>query len=182
MYVLVSGKIKIYTTSPEGKALIISFKTPLEVIGDIEYIQGNPLINTVQAILPTYMIAIPYRWLRLYGNEYPPLLRFLLHIITKKFHAKSDFMSFNLMHPVEVRLASYLLSVSSNDLESLQTDPMESSNLTDIANLLGTSYRHLNRVIQKFCADGLIKRHRGRLTILNRDGLIDVAGSNIYEK
>lgn len=115
LYVLVKGKLKIYTTTAEGKTLIISFKTPLELIGDIEYIQGAELLNTVEAVSPVHMICIPYRWLKLYGQNHPPLLQFLLEIITAKFYRKSDFLSLNLMHPVEVRLASYLLSVTCDE-------------------------------------------------------------------
>lgn len=78
LYVLVEGKVKIYTTSSEGKTLILSFKTPLEVIGDIEYVRSMDILN---------------------------------YAITKKFTMKSNSLSFNLLHSVEVRLASYLLSV-----------------------------------------------------------------------
>ncbi|PJN54373.1 hypothetical protein PAEVO_10940 [Paenibacillus sp. GM2FR] len=182
LYILVQGKIKIFTTSAEGKALVLSFKTPLEVIGDIEYIQGNPLINTVQAVSSVYMIGVHYRWLRKYGQEHPPLLQFLLRIITRKFYIKSNFLSFNLLHPVEVRLASYLLSVSEEESDTLATHNPAAFNLTDIANLLGTSYRHLNRVILKFSQEGLIERHKGYILIKDRDALTRVAGGNIYEE
>src|ERR687895_2987667 len=56
LYVLVKGKIKIYTTSAEGKTLILSFKSPIEVIGDIEYVQEIDTINTVEAVSSVYMI------------------------------------------------------------------------------------------------------------------------------
>lgn len=182
LYVLVDGKIKVYTTSSEGKALILSFKTPLEVIGDIEYVQGNPLINTVEAVSPVKMIGISYNKLRTYGQSHPPLLQFLLDIVTRKFYVKSNFMSFNLMHSVEVRLASYLLSVSQEDHDGLESDVPDGFQLSDIANLLGTSYRHLNRVIRKFCSEGLIERKRGAIRIKDRDKLDRVAVGNIYEE
>lgn len=182
LYILVQGKIKIFTTSAEGKALVLSFKTPLEVIGDIEYVQGNPLINTVQAVSSVYMISVPYHWLRKYGHDHAPLLEFLLRIITRKFYIKSNFLSFNLLHPVEVRLASYLLSVSDGEPDTLATAHSAAFNLTDIANLLGTSYRHLNRVILKFSQEGLIERHKGYILIKDRNALTDVAGGNIYEE
>ncbi|MDF2689869.1 MAG: Crp/Fnr family transcriptional regulator, partial [Microvirga sp.] len=35
LYVLVKGKVKVYTTSAEGKSLILSFKKPLDLFGDI---------------------------------------------------------------------------------------------------------------------------------------------------
>lgn len=180
LYVLVKGKIKIYTTSVDGKTLILSFKTPLELIGDIEYIRDIEIINTVEAVSPVYMIGVPYRWLKKYAKDYPPLLQFLLDIITKKFYINSNTLTQSLMHPVEVRLASYLLSVSFDESEVPFSGEL-SINIKDAANFIGTSYRHLNRVIQQFCKEGLVERHNGSILVKDRDGLKARAINNIYE-
>jgi CRP-like cAMP-binding protein len=174
LYVLVEGKLKIYTNSAEGKTLILSFKSPVEVIGDLEYVQEIDFINTVEAVSSVTMIGVHHRWLKKYASDHAPLLNFLLDIITRKFHLKSNSMSFNLMYPVEVRLASYLLSVS------LAEDGGKIS-IKDAANLIGTSYRHLNRVISGFCQAGLIERNKGFILVKNREGLRELAGENIYE-
>ncbi|MDF2859295.1 MAG: Crp/Fnr family transcriptional regulator, partial [Neobacillus sp.] len=58
LYVLVKGKIKIYTSSPDDKTLILSFKKPLEVIGDIEYVRDIDIINTVEAVTSVFMIGV----------------------------------------------------------------------------------------------------------------------------
>jgi CRP-like cAMP-binding protein len=180
LYILVKGKVKIYTSSPEGKTLILSFKKPLEVIGDIEYVRGINIINTVEAVSSVCMIGIHHRWLKKYGSDHAPLLQFLLDIITKKFHLKNNSMSFNIMYPVEVRLASYLLSVSFAESDSLFKNQLTIST-KDAANLIGTSARHLNRVITKLCAEGLIERTKGFILVKDREGLKKLAGDNIYE-
>jgi CRP-like cAMP-binding protein len=174
LYILVEGKIKIYTNSPEGKTLILSFKTQLEVIGDLEYVQGIDFINTVEAVSSVMMIGVQHRWLKQYGRDHAPLLNFLLEIITKKFHLKNKSMSFNILYPVEVRLASYLLSISFEESELI-------TSIKDAASLIGTSYRHLNRVITQFCNEGLIERNRGFIVVKDIEGLRKLAGDNIYE-
>lgn len=178
LFVLVKGKVKIYTTSIEGKTLILSFKTPIELIGDIEYVHGGSLINTVEAVSTVQLIGIPYTALRKYGGEDPALLQFLLKIITNKFYVKSNSLSFNIMHSVEVRLASYLLSVTG---EGNLKEQDRRVNLMDTSNLIGTSYRHLNRIIKKFCEKGLIERNDGCLLVKDRKGLETLVGQNIYE-
>lgn len=181
LYILVKGKVKIYTTSQEGKTIILSFKTPLEVIGDIEYVQGIDIINTVEAVSPIHMIGIEHRWLKKYGRDYAPLLQFLLDIITRKFSIKSSSLSYHLMYPVEVRLASYLLSVSYDEADSLFKWEITTGGLIDAANLIGTSYRHLNRVIKQFCNNGLLERNKGFILVKDREGLRKLARENIYE-
>ncbi|GJM81692.1 hypothetical protein HMSSN139_41880 [Paenibacillus sp. HMSSN-139] len=133
----------------------------MEVVGDVEYIRDGDIINTVEAVSPVQMIGVEYRWLRKYCADHSPLLHFLLDIITKKFYMKSSSMSFNLLYPVEIRLASYLLSVSYDEADALFLGKLGTADLADAANLIGTSYRHLNRVLQKFAASGLIERSRG---------------------
>jgi len=181
LYVLVKGKLKVYTTSAEGKKLIVSFKTPLEIIGDVEYVQGIDLINTVEAVSPVLMIGVHHKWLKKYGKDYLPLLQFLLDIITQKFTIKSNAMSFNILYPVEVRLASYLLSVSFDESDAKFNGQVNTVSLTDVANFIGTSYRHLNRVILQFCNEGLIERQKGFVIVKDREGLKALAGHNIYE-
>ncbi|SEN44069.1 Crp/Fnr family transcriptional regulator [Paenibacillus sp. OK076] len=181
LYVLVEGKVKIFTTSPQDKTLVLCFKTPLEVVGDIEYVRESNIVNTVQAVSPVVMLRIHYQWLAELASDYAPLLKFLLKIISHKFYIDSNFSNFNLMYPVEVRLASYLLSISTEEAGTVVHEELDAFNLTDIANLIGTSYRHLNRVIQKLCADGLIMRDQGFIMVKDRAGLAEVAGHNIYE-
>jgi CRP-like cAMP-binding protein len=183
LYVLVKGKVKIFTTSPEGKTLILSFKKPLDSIGDIEYVQhGTEFINTVEAVSNVHMIGVHHRWLRKFSSDHTPLLQFLLEVITQKFYMKSSSLSFNLLYPVEVRFASYLLSVCFVESDSLATGRLSTANLMDAANLIGTSYRHLNRVIQQLSKDGLVERHKGFILVKDKDGLSALAShNNIYE-
>ncbi|WLR42156.1 cyclic nucleotide-binding domain-containing protein [Bacillus carboniphilus] len=179
MFILVKGKVKVYNTSLEGKALILSFKQPLEVIGDIEYVQKKSLLNTVEAMSPVHMIGIKHEWLRKYADDFTPFLQFLLEIVTRKFYIKSQSMSLNMLYPVEVRLASYLLSVSV-DSSSLHGQ-ISTSYLKDTANLIGTSYRHLNRVLLNMTQEGVIERSKDSIIIKDQKRLKELANYNIYE-
>lgn len=181
LYVLVKGKLKIYTTSAEGRTLVLCFKTPLEIVGDIEYVKNTDIVNTVEAVTPVQLIGIPYRQLKKHVNDHPPFLQFLLDIITQKFYIKSNSFSFNLMYPVEVRLASYLLSVSTGESDELLHEQLSTANLKDAANLIGVSYRHLNRIVYQFCSEGLIERSKGGIVVRNREGLRALTRHNIYE-
>ncbi|WP_249599343.1 helix-turn-helix domain-containing protein, partial [Peribacillus frigoritolerans] len=58
---------------------------------------------------------------------------------------------------------------------------MDKLNLMEIADLIGTSYRHLNRVIHKFCGEGIIQRKKGVINIKDLSRLRERAEGNIYE-
>ncbi|WP_334077557.1 Crp/Fnr family transcriptional regulator [Paenibacillus sanfengchensis] len=181
LYILVKGKLKVFMTNAEGKTLVISFKTALELVGDIEYVQDTDILNTVEAATGVHMIAVPYRILRKHGREHAPLLQFLLNVITKKFYLKSNSISLNMMYTVDVRLASYLLAVSSDESHNPVPGLLSTAELKDVANLIGVSYRHLNRIVLQFCSNGLLERKKGGIVVKNPDGLSKLAIRNIYE-
>ncbi|MDQ0417340.1 CRP-like cAMP-binding protein [Croceifilum oryzae] len=183
LYVLVKGRVKVFITSTEGKTLTLSFKTPIELIGDIEFVSGMNTMNTIEAVSTVRVIDVHYQWLEMYGKDDPLFLQFMLDIIAKKFHVKSHSMSFNLMYPVDVRLASYLLSISDDDFKmGAVTKQHLLVNSKDIADLIGTSHRHLNRTIQQFCKKGLVERKNEFVIVRDPEGLRNLASHNIYER
>ena len=58
-----------------------------------------------------------------------------------------------MLYPLENRLASYILETYTNE------DSNNAENLTQISELLGASYRHLLRVLNKFESEGIKKRN-----------------------
>lgn len=175
LYLLVDGKLKVSMLSPEGKRLILAFKSPFDFVGDIEYVRKCRLINTVETVTSTTVIRIPYCVLEseMAGNA--EWLQFLLESITRKFEIKSHAMNFSLLYAVDVRVASYLLAMTPN-----QTT-LDSTSLVDMADLIGTSYRHLNRVLKQFEEQGWLVKKRGKITITDRSALLAQTGQNIYE-
>ncbi|MHA7964679.1 Crp/Fnr family transcriptional regulator [Paenibacillus sp. CAU 1782] len=178
IHFIVQGKVKVFTNSAEGKTLLVNFTVPLDVIGEIECLSGKVNLNTVTAVSRVESLALHKRWLN--QSDDASFLRFILHLVTQKFYSKSVSLSKNLLHPVEVRLASYLLSLSDEDAAGADGN-ISMTNVKDAANLIGTSYRHLNRVLQQFCQAGLVERSKKVLIVKDRKRLTDVAGVNIYE-
>lgn len=176
LYFLIEGKIKIYKTSHEGKRLILSFKESFDIIGDIEFVQQAPYVNTVEAITDVKMLTIPIQVAQEYGMSHLPFVQFVLERITEKLYVNSNALTFNLMYPVEVRLCSYLLSLAMDGITVSTRD------LSDAADLIGTSKRHMNRVIGDLCKQHIIERKERSILIVNRQRLNLLAKNNIYEE
>lgn len=176
LYFLVEGKIKVFAFSDEGKKLIIAFNQPFSIIGDIEFVQQAPFLNTVEAITDVKMLKIPLKVIHQYGMQHLPFVTFILETLTRKFYMNANISRFNLMYPVEVRLASYLLSMTTEE------EKVSIHHLRDAADLIGTSYRHLNRIIGQLCEEGVIERKDRFINILNRGQLNAMAKHNIYEE
>ena len=181
MYFVVDGKVKIYTNTMDDKRLILRFQKALAVIGDIEFIYNDPAMHSVEASSECLAISVPYRIIREKLGKNPDFLHYLLETVTQKFRSKTTSATLNLLYPVEVRFASYLLSVSNGYSDPIFHEEMKDISLVDISETIGTSYRHLNRVIQKLSQEGIIKRGKQGIQIIDMDKLKEIAQDNIYE-
>ncbi|WP_339238659.1 cyclic nucleotide-binding domain-containing protein [Paenibacillus sp. FSL R5-0517] len=179
LYFLVQGKLKIYTTLPNGKSLLLRFSTSLSLVGDLELVNGKEAMNTVESVSKSLLLGISYRSLQNTYAENPKFLHFMLSQVTHKLYTFSNLSSLNMLYPVESRFASYLLSTMGQDDSS--SEEIQTSKLTELADMLGTSYRHLNRVVQDLCNRNIIRKVQRKLLICDLEQLRAIAGGNIYE-
>lgn len=87
----------------------------------------------------------------------------------------------NVLYPVENRFASYLMSLFADNTGAQRVEEIRTSTLTETADLLGTSYRHLNRVVRRLIEDGIIERRNGRLIVRDEERLARLANGNLYD-
>lgn len=179
LYFLVEGKLKISVILPNGKSLLLRFNNPLALIGDVEFINNSEVRSNVEAVKNSILIGIHNKLLHETQSNNPDFLKFLLKNVSYKLYTFSNISSLNLLFPVENRFASYLASTLLDD--SSFVNEIKSSKLTEIAELLGTSYRHLNRVVNKFCKEEIIERKKGSLLVKNMEKLKMLSNGSIYE-
>lgn len=175
MYFLVQGKAKVSKHLENGKSLLISFYMPLTIIGDVEFIGHKVTDCSVQAIEDTYCIGINFDIVR---SKLTKDCKFLLKIceyLSDKLTDGSNNSSINLLYPLENRLASYIVAFLNTHDEKIKKFTFKES-YSEISELLGTSYRHLNRTLNKFCLEGILKKCEKEYVIEDYDKLLCLAG------
>lgn len=173
----IQGKAKVFKTLPNGRSLLLDFYKPFRVIGDIEIVKNQSATGTIQALSTCYCLAIPMEKARLKLIKDNKFLKFTCESLAEKLAAVSMNSSINLLYPLENRLASYI-NESLIYGDDLYIDFDE--NLNNIAELLGSSYRHLLRTFNTLCKKGVLKREGGRYKIINKTLLKDLAG-DLYQ-
>ncbi|PER21991.1 hypothetical protein CN490_26830 [Bacillus cereus] len=182
LYFVVKGKVKVYTITPEGKKLILRFINPLAVVGDIEFIQNSKAHNVVEACSDVVAISISHTIIRNKLLQDPILMNFLLENIANTLKISTRFTALNLLYPVEVRVASYLLSISTDSNGNMYKEDLDATSVSSIADFIGVSYRHVIRVLQKFYKEKLIEKNNGVIVIKDFFRMKEVAKNNIYEQ
>ncbi|MFD9628982.1 Crp/Fnr family transcriptional regulator [Peribacillus muralis] len=175
LFMLVKGKLKVSTLLPNGNSLLLRFNNPLVLIGDVEFVLRTEMNNHIETVNKSILIGINYKLLQGEYSNNPAFLKFLLGNVSRRLYAFSNATSLNLLLPVENRFLSYLVCTLFDENTSSFAKEFETSRLTEVAELLGTSYRHLNRIVKKFITERIIERRKGRLYVRNVDKLKDLA-------
>jgi len=182
LYIQVTGKLKVVNVMPNGRTLLLRFCQPISLIGDVELVNKEAAVVQVEAVSETKLIVVPHRILQENDMKHAPFLQYLLEQVCHKLNTISLSASMNVLTSVDRRFASYLLSIT-NHSEQLRfkRGELETTSLTEIAELLGTSYRHLNRVIKSFIERGIIEKQHSEIVIRDVDALKQLSDGHLYQ-
>lgn len=171
LYFLVSGNLKVFSHSTSGKVMSLSHFNSFEIIGETCSLWGNIPTASVQATTSGYCLAISMNYRDILLNDVT-FLRFTCENLGKRLSSLTNNTCVILFDSLESRLASFILKTQKNGVFRC--------NLTECAEALCTSYRHLLRVINIFC-------NESRLTKLGKDykildmGYLNEIASNSYD-
>ena len=163
---LTQGRAKSYISLQNGKHLLICFYEDFEVMGDVELLGTDLASGSMEAVEDTYCIGIPMSTVNPGLMDDSRFLRFICKSLGDKLHRSSHNSSINLLYPLESRLAGYILKTS----EKRDRIYFE-VNLSETAQLLATSYRHLLRTVDRFCEAGYLRRCEGCYEVMDQESL-----------
>lgn len=179
IFFFLKGKAKVYITLGNGKSLLLYFYQDFKVLGDLELINYQSATSNVQAIEDTYCIGIPLEKARERLLKDTKFLRYICSSLGEKLKRCSKNSSINLLYPLENRLASYILATGKNINRNGEKIIRFDENLTEIAEILGTSYRHLLRTLNNLQLKGALAKEDSGFKVIDESILTKLA-SDVY--
>lgn len=153
LYFLLAGKAKVSVSMESGRCLILCYYISKGIIGDMELMTGrHTAVSSMQAITPLTLIGLP---LERYAASLRANLPFLLRVgagLSEKLDAQVKSSAAIILQPFESRLCGYILETAQNGVFH--------ETLTNVADELGCSYRHLLRSLQNLCDEGLLEKRK----------------------
>lgn len=173
LFYLVAGRVKVTSSVQTGKFLLLRFNHPLTIIGDLELVRNVPVQSKVSAVIDCVIMSLPLDYIKANETGNAKFLTQLLEHVTYKLQTSTTAFSVNLLESVESRFASFLLSTVSSDPDNNFGQELQTMRIAEIADLLGTSHRHLNRVVKKLVEENIIRRNGHHLLIVDEERLSD---------
>jgi len=179
VFILCSGRVKLSTSSADGKTLILRISEPGEVLGLPATVTGKAYELTADVIEPTQANFISREdFLRFLKEHGEAALRVAQQLGETYHSAIAEMRTIGLSHSAGEKLARFLL-----DLCADQADSASEIRLTltltheEIAQMIGASRETVTRLFADFKKKQLLQVKGSTLIITNKAGLQSVVSS-----
>lgn len=166
MFVVHTGRIKLYRLTASGKEQVLQIIEPGEFIGELTLFSSLPLTDFAQAMEETTLCVLEGLKLKELMGKYPQIAFKVMDELSRRLESAESRIESISFGSVAERVAAALLDLSAEEGEV--NLPMSKG---DLASQLGMSQETLSRKLAEFQDEGLITL-RGQRGIIIDDRVI----------
>ncbi|MCK6371883.1 MAG: helix-turn-helix domain-containing protein [Gammaproteobacteria bacterium] len=173
LFAVRTGCLKTYAVDSGGREHVMAFHFPGELIGS-DAIYPERCVSSCVALTPSVLCGLPFSTLTSLSRDIPELQAQLLRALSRDVLGTSSIAG---DFTAEERLAGFLVMVSARLYRARK--PAAALDLAmsrqDIANYLRLAPETVSRILARFQKSGLVKTDRKHITLLDHNGLMDIA-------
>ena len=176
-YVVLSGRVKIYKVSPEGKEQILHIPGPGETFAEVAVFAGTRFPATAMTLEKSRILFCPKESFVTLIRDNPALAMNLLASLSMRLRRFASMVENLSLKEVPGRLAAYILVLSErqNNRNKVTLDITK----VQLAGLLGTIPETLSRILTRMGGNGLIEVNGPAIAILDREELKALAAGEV---
>jgi CRP/FNR family cyclic AMP-dependent transcriptional regulator len=170
VFILCSGRVKLSTTSADGRSLIVRIADPGEVLGLPATVTEKPYELTADVIEPSQVNFIARADFLTFIQEYGEAALRVAQQLGETYHsAISEMRTIGLSHSVGEKLARFLLDLSAGH-EVGKSEARLTVTLTheEIAQIIGSSRETVTRLFSEFKRKRLLEVRGSALIIKSK--------------
>lgn len=176
--VLVEGSVKVELMNPDGKELTLTILTPYQFLGELALLDDVPRSATVVAMEKTEFLTINKRDFNRVIESYPRMCIPMLRQLTKRVRVLTEDIASMAFMDSYSRVTRKILALAA-DMGENQDDGSifipQSLTHQQLANLVGTTRETVTKILNEMKDRNLISIRRHRITVHDREGLVDRA-------
>jgi CRP/FNR family transcriptional regulator len=180
VYFVAQGVVRTHRLSPEGREYVLAYLGPGEPFNLVPALDGGPNLASVDAVTETRLYIIPCELFQRIMRDHPEVAQAVTERLAAEVRRLSDEVENLALHTVRTRLARFLLAHASAELGEVVdgAQPPKRWTQEEVAAQIGTVRDVVGRTLRTFAADGLIRRERGRIVVVDRESLeLEATGS-----
>ena len=180
VYIVVSGRLRVATTSADGDDVLFNILDPGEVFGELALLAGGERTATVTAIEDCELVGLDRRDFLPLLRRNPDLAVRLLEIVAERLRRISEFVEDTVFLSLSARLAKKLAALAREygreTSEGIRIELKVSQQ--ELGHMVGTSRESVNKQLRVWQDAGILENEGGYVTIRRMRSLEALAGSD----
>ena len=173
LYFIVSGLVKVYKTSPNGKEQVLHIAPPGDSLNDVSLFDEGPNAAGMVTLSPVVLYSINKKDIIKVLQENPAIMMNVIRALASRIRRDSNLLEDLSSSQVLARLAKLFLGRYGGEEHTVGL------NLTqkDMASLVGSSREMVNRSLKIMEEKGGIRLSRRKVFVMDKDILHKIAES-----
>ena len=174
LYFVVSGAVKVFKTSADGKDQILNIVPPGESFNDSTIFRGGPNQANAQAIVPTMLYEIRKAEVNALLQKHPQIAINAINVLAGQANQLVSLVEDLSFKHVIGRVAKILLQHAADN-----ANPGLRLTQQEMAALAGSAREVVGRSLKSLESDGIIRIERHKIVIANKEALKGLVESPI---
>jgi CRP-like cAMP-binding protein len=171
LYFVISGAVKIFKTSADGKEQILSIARPGGSFNDVPVFDGAANPFSAQAMGPVVIYGIEKRDFDKILRDHPQVALNVINVLAGHVRHLTSLVEDLSFRPVIRRVAKILLEYAGGGSGSVRRLTQQ-----EMAAMAGTAREVVARSLKALESQGALRMERHRIVITDREALKDIAG------
>lgn len=166
LYIIQSGKVKIFLSDEEGKEIILTIQNPGEYFGEISLLDSAPRSASAMALEDCKLYVVSKKDFEAFLVQHPEISLKIIRGLTARLRTLTDNVKSLALMDVYGRIANTLLKLAEDDDGKM----VIKQRLThkDIASMVGSSREMVSRIMKDLTRGGYLATDNNRITINER--------------
>jgi len=159
LYVIVEGKVKLGTSSGDGRENLLSILGPGEMFGELSLFDPNPRTSTATAVTDAKLLSLGQAKLIPWLADHPPVALHLLAALAQRLRRTNEAVGDLVFSDVPGRVAKALIDLGERFGKQTDEGLFVHHDLTqeELAQLVGASRETVNKALADFAGRNWLK-------------------------
>ena len=166
LYFVISGVVKVFKTSADGKEQILYLARPGESFNDFSILYGDSNLASAEAMGPVVLYGIRKNDLEIALRDYPPIARNVIQVLSQRVERLISLVEDLSFRNVTGRVAKILLEYAGNG-----TGKRPRLTQQEMAAMAGTAREMVGRSLKVLEEEGTVRLERHRVIIADKKAL-----------
>jgi len=174
-YVVITGQLKLYRSSAEGKEQTLQLLGPGDPFGLCTAFATESFPASAMAIVDAAVLLIPGTVMEATARQEPALLLNIISILSQRLKDSMALIESLALKEIPGRLAAFLRHLLPKDVKDKNTAVELTISQRELAKILGATPEALSRALRKMANEGILATAGRVITILDHKALEQLA-------